>query len=93
MLLWVLNRSDPRAGRAASGAPESLFHAPLRETDYLVIERRGYRAELRRGAEGWMLTHPMAAFASQTEVQRLLDNLERAPLRARIEAHELRLRS
>ena len=92
MLLWVLERSGPRAGQAASGAQESLFRAPLRETDYLVIERRGYRAELRRGAEGWMLTHPMAAFASQTEVQRLLDTLERAPLRARIEAHELRLR-
>jgi hypothetical protein len=92
MLLWVLNRSDLRAGRPASGAPGSLFPAPLRETDYLMIERNGYRAELQRGADGWMITHPLSAYASQTAVQRLLDSLERAPLRARIEAHELALR-
>ena len=92
MLLWVLNRSDLRAGRPASGASGSLFPAPLRETDYLMIERNGYRAELQRGAEGWMITHPLSAYASQSAVQRLLDSLERAPLRARIEAHELALR-
>mgnify|MGYP000942391913 CR=1 FL=1 len=87
-----LDLHDLRAGRPASGAPGSLFPAPLRETDYLMIERNGYRAELQRGADGWMITHPLSAYASQTAVQRLLDSLERAPLRARIEAHELALR-
>ena len=92
MLLWVLNRSGPQTGGPAAGASGMLFPAPLREADYLVIERNGYRAELRLGADGWMLTQPLAAYASQTAVQRLLDKLERASLPARIEAHELELR-
>lgn len=92
MLLWVLNRPAMRGGYPAGRAADTLVATPLREVDHLVIERNGYRAELRRGAEGWMLAQPLQAYASQTAVQRLLDRVERAPLRARIAAHELELR-
>lgn len=92
MLLWVLNRPAMRGGRPAGRAADTLLAAPLREVDHLVIERNGYRAELRREAAGWMLDQPLPAYANQTAVQRLLDRVERAPLRARIGAHELALR-
>lgn len=93
MLLWVLNRPLMHVDRQTGGMTGNLFALPLRDIDYLMIERNGYRAELKREAEGWMLTHPVSAFADQTAVQRLLDSCERAPLRDRIESHELNLRA
>ena len=92
LLLWVLDRPAMRREQGGGGMTSPLFSSSLREVDYLVLERDGLRAELRLGADGWELTHPVAARASQAAVQRLLDACERAPLRARLTAHELALR-
>ncbi len=93
MLLWVLNRSSvSRAGWAGGGPAGGLFTATLRDLDYLMIERNNARAELRREADGWMLVHPVSALANQAAVRRLLDACERAPVRGRLEPHELSLR-
>lgn len=94
LLLWVLHRLPaPQRGRVGQGGePGLLFPAALREVDYLMIERTGFRAELRRGPDGWILRHPLEARASQTAVQRLLDACERAPLRGRVRHHEIVLR-
>ncbi|MDD5706877.1 MAG: DUF4340 domain-containing protein, partial [Kiritimatiellae bacterium] len=91
MLVWVLNRPAMRAPRP-HGRAERIFDAPLREVDYLLIERNGLRAELRRESEGWALTQPLSAFADATVVQRLLDACERAPVNGIIAADELSLR-
>lgn len=94
LLLWVLQRlpAQPRERMGQGGEAGLLFPAALREVDYLMIERTGFQAELRRGPDGWILTRPLETRASQTAVQRLLDAFERAPLRGRVRHHEIVLR-
>ena len=92
VLLWVLDRPTMRFSRPTATQTGNLFPAPLRDVDYLMIERNGFRAELRREADGWVMTHPVVAYANQTVVQRLLDRCERAPLNTRLDAHALKLR-
>lgn len=91
MLLWVLHR-PALAPSSPGGAAGRLFGRPLREVDYLLIERDDLRAELRRTAGGWELTQPVAAPADPVVVQRLLDVCERAPRHDRLTAEELELR-
>ncbi len=91
MLLWVIHR--PVVQRGAAIVPgRRLIESPLREIDYLALERDGWRVELRRDVDGWQLTHPVVARANRETVQRLLDACERVRVLDRIDAHELALR-
>jgi hypothetical protein len=74
---------------APDGSAARLVPGGLADVDSLIVERGGQRLELRRTGAAWDVCQPFAAGADPVAVLRLLDALERAPVRERLSMDEL----
>jgi hypothetical protein len=88
LLLHLLGRRA--AGNLVPVGPSArLVAGGLADIDALIVERGGQRIELRRTGAAWDVSQPFSAGADPVAVMRLLDALERAPVRDRFSMDEL----
>jgi hypothetical protein len=77
----------------AVGGGARLLPGGTAEVDWLIVERGGQRLELRRSGKTWQVSQPFAAGADSVAVLKLLDAIERAPVRDRFTLKDLERRA